>query len=216
MPKYVKPSYIKQNYQLSSQTIRRWVDLGFIKSVTNTSNQHRLIDYDSFLQYIGQTDNVIESNQSKQKICYARVSSNHQKQDLERQVQYLQETYPNHKIVKDIGSGLNWNRKGLQTVLEQLLDRNVEEIVVTHSDRLSRFGFDILQWLAKKFNCSIVVLNKSTGTNPQIKMAEDMLSIANYFTAKNNGLRASNNRKKRASKVSQDQDISNNTTKGDT
>ena len=211
MPKYVKLSYIKERYQISSPTLRRWVDTGKIKSITNSETKHRLIDYDSFLEYVGHT---VDSNvsKSKQRICYARVSSSHQKEDLERQIQYLKEKYPHHKIIKDIGSGLNWNRKGFQTLLEQIVEGHIEQIVVTHTDRLSRFGFEMLQWLCKKFDCTIVVLNKSTDTNPEIEMSQDILSILNYFTAKNNGMRASKNRKNRAIEIEKNKTVYNNPT----
>lgn len=214
MPKYVKLSYITKNYQVSPQTLRVWADTGKVKSIKNPNSRHRLIEYDSFLKYVGATSET-DTEIKRQRICYARVSSSHQKQDLKRQIDYLKYKFPDHKIIKDIGSGLNWKRKGLQTILEQLFEGHIEQIVVTHTDRLSRFGFELLQWLCKKFNCTIVVLNESTETNPEIELSQDVLSIITYFTAKNNGMRASKNRKDRDSKIKKDKALSNNTPKKD-
>ena len=80
---------------------------------------------------------LLHLQQEKTKIIYARVSSNHQKEDLQRQIQDLQTAYPTHKLIRDIGSGLNYKRKGFQRLLEFVHQGTVEEIVVTHKDRLS-------------------------------------------------------------------------------
>ena len=73
-----------------------------------------------------------KENGGKRKICYARVSSDHQKEDLERQVEDLRRKYPNHEIVRDIGSGLNWHRKGFEKMMKDVMNEKVEEIVCTH------------------------------------------------------------------------------------
>ena len=72
-----------------------------------------------------------EMQEVKKSICYARVSSSKQKDDLGRQIEFFQHTYPNHEVVFDIGSGINWKRKGLQTILEQSMRGNVKEVVET-------------------------------------------------------------------------------------
>ena len=98
-------------------------------------------------------------------------------------------------------------------VLDQLVQGNVHEVVVTHKDRLCRFGYDLLQWLFEKFNCKIVVLNEITDTSPEIELSEDVLSVINYFTAKHNGMRSAQNRKKRNAQSSKDQVVSHDTGK---
>lgn len=212
MVKYVKPGFIRKHFDISAQTIRRWVDEGKIKSLKLPESKNRLIDYEDFLEYMGANSDT-NTPDPKESICYARVSSLHQKPDLERQIKYLQDEFPEYRIVKDIGSGLNWKRKGLQTLVEQVLERKIQRIVVTHSDRLSRFGFDMLQWLFKKFDCTILVLNKTTDSNPQFELSEDVLSVLNYFTAKNNGIRSAQNRKNRNAKSQENKIIPNNNSK---
>src|SRR6187431_1213585 len=73
-----------------------------------------------------------KENEEKRRICYARVSSDHQKEDLERQVEDLRRKYPNHEIIRDIGSGLNWHRKGFEKMMVDTMEGRVEEIVCTH------------------------------------------------------------------------------------
>jgi len=213
MFKYVKPSFIQKNYDISGQTIRSWCDSNKIKSIRLPESGRRLIEYEDFLRYVGQEISTTTEN-TRRRICYARVSSSHQKEDLGRQIETLKEKYPENEIFQDIGSGLNWKRKHFQALLELVMSKSVEQVVVTHSDRLSRFSFELLQWMFNKFDCSIVVLNKVTDTNPEVEMAEDLLSVITYFTAKNNGLRAAKNRKNRSIAKQKDKTISDNSTKG--
>lgn len=203
---YVKSSFIRKKFDISAQTLQKWADSGKVKSIKTKENGRRLFHYQSFLDYIGASDKEHFTN--RKKICYARVSSSHQKEDLVRQIKFLKSKYPKHEIIKDIGSSLNWKRNGLQTLLERVIDGSVEEVVVTHQDRLSRFSFDLLHWLFQKFNCTLVVLNQVTETNPEFEMSRDVLSIINYFVAKNNGRRAAKNRKIRNNENQKDQTVS--------
>jgi len=75
------------------------------------------------------------------------VSSRKQKDDLERQCTFLKNKFPNHTLIKDIGSGLNYKRPGLLKLLEFSNSGRAEEIIVSSKDRLCRFGFELLQWL---------------------------------------------------------------------
>jgi predicted site-specific integrase-resolvase len=141
----------------------------------------------------------VKRNGEKRRICYARVSSAHQIEDLERQVEDLRRKYPNYEIIQDIGSGLNWHRKGFEKMMKDVMDGKIEEIVCTHKDRLCRFGFELVEMIFQKFGVSLVVLNvnKTRSQDYQQELAEDLLAVVNVFVAKNNGKRASENRKRR-------------------
>jgi predicted site-specific integrase-resolvase len=139
-------------------------------------------------------------------VLYARVSSPHQVEDLNRQVEYLQtfckEKYQSAELIKDIGSGLNWKRKGLETLLERIHEGDIEQVVVTYKDRLCRFGYELFEWICQKHDTKIVVLNKvsetsETETDRTKELAEDLFSIVTVFVAKNNGMRSSKNRQLR-------------------
>lgn len=124
------------------------------------------------------------------KICYCRVSSNKQKEDLERQVKFMKEKFPTHEIIKDIGSGLNYNRKGLQEIMEKAINGEIDEIIIAYKDRLTRFGYEMIEWLIKKYsNGKIIIINKEEEETPIEELTKDIVSIMNVYVAKVNGLR---------------------------
>lgn len=173
-------------------TLRRWSKQGKINYV-RTEKGNRLYDVDSFLNKEGKFD--------KAKIIYARVSSRNQTDDLSRQIKYLRERYPNHELIEDVGSGLNFKRKGFNALLERIMLGNVEEVVVCHRDRLCRFGFDLINNIATKNNCKLVVLD-NTQLAPQEEIVRDLISIIHVFSCRIYGLR------KYSGKIKEDKDIS--------
>ncbi|NEQ86669.1 MAG: recombinase family protein, partial [Moorea sp. SIO2I5] len=93
-------------------------------------------------------------------VCYCRVSSTKQRDDLARQVAYLHSLFPEAEIIKDIGSGLNYNRKGLRTILERVVSGDQLTVVVTCRDRLTRFGFELIEYLVGLNGGKILVLDQ--------------------------------------------------------
>jgi len=160
-----------------ANTLRKWADDGKIKYIRNPSGQ-RLYDVSS----------IEHSSSTCQPFCYCRVSSHKQKDDLERQKKFMQERYPDHKIISDVGSGINFKRKGLQFLLEQSTLGNVKEVVVAHRDRLCRFGFELIEWIFSKYNVKLVVLDDSK-SSPQAELVSDILSILTVFSCRVHGLR---------------------------
>lgn len=131
-------------------------------------------------------------------IGYCRVSSNKQKDDLERQVKNM-ETYMlakgyQFKIITDIGSGINYNKKGLNELLNLVLESKVDKIVVLYKDRLVRFGFELIENICKKFNTSIEIIDSTEKTQDQ-ELVEDMIQIITVFSARLQGKRAQNTKK---------------------
>lgn len=101
------------------------------------------------------------------KICYCRVSSNKQKEDLERQKQVMKELYPNHELISDIGSGLNEKRKGYLKLLDYAIKGELKELVISNKDRLCRYGFDTIEYIIQKYsNGKIIILNKTEESTP--------------------------------------------------
>ncbi len=129
-------------------------------------------------------------NKERVKICYCRVSSNKQREDLERQVKYMKDKFPTHTIIQDIGSGLNYKRKGLQDIMEKAINGEIEELVIAYKDRLTRFGYEIIEWLITKYsNGKIIIINKDEEETPVEELTKDIVSIMNVYVAKVNGLR---------------------------
>ena len=193
--KYISGSIICKKYDVSTPTLYRWEQEGLVKTIRlpGGSRKYRAKDIDALFEDF-ETD-----KEEKKAICYARVSSAHQKEDLQRQIDYLKEKFPEHEIIQDIGSGLNWKRKGFMSLLEQVYDGIVEEVVVTYKDRLCRFGFELVEWIFKKSGTKLVVLSQTERNeeNDSRELAEDLLAITTVFVARNNGLRAGQNRKRR-------------------
>ena len=132
--------------------------------------------------------NIIKKERLK--FCYCRVSSNKQKGDLERQIAYMKDKFPTHTIISDIGSGLNYHRKGLQELLEKSINGEVEEVIISYKDRLTRFGYEMIEWLINKYsNGKIIIINKKEEETPIDELTKDIVSIMNIYVAKVNGLR---------------------------
>ena len=134
----------------------------------------------------------VEENEKEDRlrICYARVSSNSQKNDLERQIRYMKKKYPNHILIKDIGSGMNMNRKGLNKIIDLAINGKIQEVVVAYKDRLTRFGYNFIERIIRKYsNGEIIIVNKKEKKEPQEEVLEDMLQIMNVFVARMNGMR---------------------------
>lgn len=133
-------------------------------------------------------NNILINN--KEKICYCRVSSQKQKEDLERQINLMKQLYPSHRIISDVGSGLNFKRKGLQELINMAIKNQLDEVVVAYKDRLARFGFDLIENIIKTHsNGKIKILNKSEEKTPSEELTEDIVAIMNVYVAKVNGLR---------------------------
>lgn len=202
--RYISPIKIKEKYDISSNTLRLWAETGKIKYIRVNKTGKRIYSVEDLRRIFGENQNISDNRKT---ICYARVSSNHQKEDLNRQIEFLQNSYPDTEVIKDIGSGLNYKRKGLETLLEQIYTGKVKEVVVTYKDRLCRFGFEIIEWIFKKYNVKLMVLNKLTEVPEDIsresELAEDLLSVTTFFVARNNGRRSAiykENRKKEKKK----------------
>jgi predicted site-specific integrase-resolvase len=178
---YLSPNQVAKILTLSPITLKNWENQGKIQAI-RTQGGHRRYTRESVYKLAGYTP-------SQQNICYARVSSAGQKEDLNRQIQYFKLNYPNHRIISDIGSGLNFKRKGFQALLELLYQGNIKQIVVTHADRLCRFGMPLLEQLIQRNKGEIVVLNKGE-TSPEKELVQDLISIVTSFSGRLYGLRS--------------------------
>ncbi|MGK7897517.1 MAG: IS607 family transposase [Xenococcus sp. (in: cyanobacteria)] len=174
---------------LHPNTLRRYADEGKIEFIRNEGGQ-RLYNVKSY----------IDGAARASLICYCRVSSTKQKDDLGRQIEYMRSIYPEAEIIKDIGSGLNFKRKGLRDLLDRLLRGDKLKIVVACRDRLCRFGFELIQYMVEQNGGEILVLDKTVHC-PQTELTTDLLSIIHVFSCRMHGLR------KYSKKIKEDKDI---------
>lgn len=177
MTKYVTPREACKILQVSEKTLRNWDLTGKIDTIRTPSNQRR---YD--------IDSVLGSSINRVTAIYARVSSYKQREDLDRQVNYLQSLYPAAVVFKDIGGGLNFKRKALLSLLGRVMSGDIQTVVVGHQDRLARFGGDLIKWICDQNDCQLLVLGKSE-LSPEREMVEDVLAIIHVFSCRLYGLR---------------------------
>ncbi len=163
---------------LHPNTLRKYADEGKIKSIKNEAGQ-RLYDVESYRR---------DANESAI-ICYCRVSSSKQKDDLARQVEFMRERYPQAEIIQDVGSGLNFKRKGLQALLVRFMRGDKLTIVVACRDRLCRFGFELFEFMAEQNGGSIVVISNPVHC-PESELTADLLAILHVFSCRMHGLRS--------------------------
>lgn len=176
---------------LSKQTIRKMADLSQINSYKTPSGQRRINK--SSLQAMC---NINISNKSikicsKQNFLYTRVSTKKQMDDLSRQVEYIKRPeYINYVVISDIGSGINFKRKGLQTILDACLQGVIGEVVIAHRDRLCRFAFELIESIINKAGGKLTVLENNNNTSTEDELSQDLLSIIHIFNCRQMGKRS--------------------------
>jgi putative resolvase len=144
----------------------------------------RKYDLDGYLNIT----NIAKPN--KIKICYCRVSSYDQRNDLDRQVTYLKNKYPTHEIIKDIGSGINFKRKGLLKILDLAIENKLDELVITYKDRLCRIGYELMEHILTKYsNTNIIIENKEEKQSSQ-QVTENLIEIITVYSSKLYGSRS--------------------------
>ena len=174
-------------------TMRRWADEGRV-SYVRTPGGHRRYDIDELLNASGGSEPTT--------VCYCRVSGTKQRDDLERQVEYMQSQYPEAEVITDIGSGLNFKRQGLLSLLDRLHGGEKLTIVVAYRDRLARFGSELIERLIEQNGGELVVLKQVTHS-PQEELAEDLHAILNVFSTRLQGLHRYSNQIKADPHLSQ-------------
>lgn len=183
---FTRPSDTVSKLSVSKQTLRRWAKQGKLSSIKTPGGHHRynLAVFDEQQQ---QKETEKQQSQpaisSRQSFVYCRVSSSKQKDDLERQKKSFKDSHPNHTIITDIGSGLNYKRKGFLFLVDKILSDGVSELVVAHKDRLCRFSWDLIQWICTRQNTSLVVLNQEEHTHEQ-ELSEDLMAIVHVFSCR--------------------------------
>lgn len=173
---------------VSKETLRRWEKEGKITS-QRTEGKHRRYDV-SVLKNMIDSTNVL----NKLVVGYCRVSSKKQEGDLQRQINtvesYCSSRGYQFKIISDIGSGLNYKKKGLLELIDLIQNRQISKIVVNYKDRLVRFGIEMLEYLCKINFVDIEIINHTEDKNYNEELVEDVLSIITVYSAKLYGQRS--------------------------
>jgi predicted site-specific integrase-resolvase len=166
-------------------TLRKWEVSGELLPARKTKGGTR---------YYAVADLLGLANESSPTVCYARVSSHDQKEDLERQhaglKAYCAAKGWKAEVIKDLGSGMNYRKKGLNRLLELILRRKMRRLVITHKDRLLRFGAELIFALCEIQGIEIVIIHKGEQPSFEEELAQDVLEIITVFSARLYGSRS--------------------------
>ena len=193
MSKYYSINEFSKILGVSAQTLRNWDNNGKLHPHHTSSNGYRYYSHEQLNQVMN-----IKPNLNRIVIGYCRVSSNKQKDDLERQIEdmklYLTSQGKPFEIISDIGSGINYKKKGLKELIRRISQNKVEKVVVLYKDRLLRFGFELVEYIASLYNCDIEIID-NTEKPEQEELVEDLVEIITVFSCKLQGKRANKARK---------------------
>ena len=193
MSKYYSIREFSKILGVSAQTLRNWDAKGKLHPHHTSCNGYRYYSQEQLNQVMN-----IKPKLDRLVIGYCRVSSNKQKDDLELQIEnmkmYLTAQGKPYEIITDIGSGVNYNNKGLKELIQRITQNKVEKVVVLYKDRLLRFGFELVEYIASLHDCNIEIIDNTEKTEQQ-ELVEDLVQIITVFSCKLQGKRANKTRK---------------------
>ena len=177
------------------QTLRNWDKNGTLKPSHITSGGTRYYSQEQLNHFLGLKS---KTKIDKKIIGYCRVNSHKQKDDLERQIEnvrtYMYAKGYQFEIISDIGSGINYNKKGLNKLIDMITNSEVDKIVVLYKDRLIRFGYELIENLCEKYGTKIEVIDNTEKTEEQ-ELVEDLIQIVTVFSCRLQGKKANQAKK---------------------
>lgn len=192
MSRLIKIGKASECLGVSIQTLRRWEESGQL--VADRRSQGGTRYYDEL--------KLMKANQKEQTdltIAYARVSSHDQKKDLVRQEQLLSNYCASkgwtYEVISDLGSGMNYRKKGLKRLIDLILDKRISRLVLTHKDRLLRFGSELIFTLCEIKEVEVVIINSGAEVCFEEELTKDVLEIITVFSARLYGRRSHKNKK---------------------
>jgi len=192
---YVKPSVATKELGIDRRTLKRWAECGFIKYIQPGGRGQRLYDIGSIK--CAASDN--EEAPSDVSVIYGRVSTRKQLPYLRTQLASLSTKYPDHRVISDCASGLNYQRRGLQEILQLAFAKRLRLVRISHKDRLCRFGFDLIEYILDAHGAKIVV-ETDTAYTAEEDLAHDVMSVITVFGARLHGKRSGASRKQESKK----------------
>ena len=201
--KNYKPKDFAELLGVSVKTLQRWDKDGILKA-NRTPTDRRYYTYDQYLQFKG----IQTENDRRDVVIYARVSTRNQKDDLQNQVEFLKQ-FCNAKgmivnqCMEEVGSGLNYNRKKWDKLLEEVMEHRIKTIVISSKDRFIRFGYDWFEKFCEKFHTKIMIVNNEA-LSPNEELVQDIISILHVFSCRLYGLRKYKNQIKEDEELAQE------------
>lgn len=191
MNRFIKVGEAAKILGVTAQTLRRWERSGQLLPDKRSEGGTRYYDIEKLLG--------VTSKESTLTYAYARVSSHDQKEDLRRQKEVLSAYCSTHgwkyEVISDLGSGMNYKKKGLKRLLDAILSKKIKRLVVTHKDRLLRFGAELVFTLCELHHVEVVIINQGEDLSFEEDLAKDVLEIITVFAARMYGARSHQNKK---------------------
>lgn len=187
METLLRPKDAAKQLGVSVRTLQRMDASGTLKVVRTTGNRRRIPE--------SEVHRLMGLNNIRVPVLYARASTHSQKDDLERQIQRLKQTYPEAELFYDIRSGLKFDRPGFIKMLTAVQQGRVSKVVVVYEDRLARFGVDLLRQVFEAYNTELEVLETTLTGTLEEELAKDLISIITSFSARLYGLRSHKTKK---------------------
>lgn len=181
---------------VSKDTLRLWERRGKIRPHRTAGNTRRytIEDLDNAINGVKTT----VKKQDKITIGYCRVSSRDQKKDLDYQVNVVTKYCENQgyrfKIIKDLGSGMNYTKRGLQQLLHLVCQNQCNRIVINYKDRLVRFGYELIETVCREHNVQIEIINSTDDLDDKEELANDVMAVLTVFAARAYGKRSHKNK----------------------
>lgn len=187
--KLYTPKELASLLSVTPQTLKQWEQEGKLKA-TKTKGGHRRYVYSNMTATT--EHHAIKTSTTKKHLIYARVACRKQHECLEQQVQVLQTKYPEYEVITDIGSGIDFQRRGLVTLMDAVISGNVEAIAITHTNRICHIGFDMFKYIFDRFGVTLHVVSGVDVDEPVETLAKELFSIATAITSSTYGGGTSN------------------------
>jgi excisionase family DNA binding protein len=186
----LRPKEVCERLGISYSTLSRWVREGRIRAIRTAGGKYRVPESE-----VRRIAEGLPTSREVRAVIYARVSSADQKNDLERQIEYLTQ-YRSSKgyrvvdVLSDIASGLKTDRRGLLKLFNYVTNRQVDVVLVTYRDRLTRFGFEYLEHFFNQYGVRVEVVFGEEPKDAYQELVEDLIEIVTSFAGKLYGLRS--------------------------
>ena len=189
MNRYIKIGKAAHVMGVTVQTLRRWERQGVLAPDRITEGGTRYYLVDNLTGHAKQENDLT--------LAYARVSSQDQKKDLKTHADllaaYCMKQGWSYEVIQDLGSGMTYRKKGLKRVLDLIVERKIRRLVLTHKDRLLRFGAELVFTLCELHQIEIVIINQGENLSFEEELAQDVLEIITVFSARLYGSRSRKN-----------------------
>ena len=210
---YYTPKDASKKLGVHWQTLRNWEKQGKIKTIRSPGGK-RYYDINNFMvdiennnsdinffniqndiKEINIQNDIKEIKNIRRKICYCRVSSYSQKNELDNQIKYMTNKFPNHEILYDIESGINFNRPNLNKIINYGIKNELEELAIAYKDRLCRIGYELIEKILIEYSNTNIIIEKDEIKSPEEELTNDLIEIITVFSSKLYGIRSYKSKK---------------------